>query len=127
MKHEEKDLKINEAGASLTDNELIAQFMGLPLTKKSLSFVNTGHDIEIPFMRWKYHEEWNWLMDVVIKCHEIGDAKEKQFPEDKNLDEPTGWRAWSYRRVGLSTNIEHTYKNVVNFIKWYNATRSAEG
>jgi hypothetical protein len=59
-------------------------------------------------------------MPVVIKCHEIGDAKEKEFPESKGLDDSTGWKAWSYRRVGLSTDINQVFKNVVTFIEYFN-------
>lgn len=106
-----------------TDNEIIAEFMGLPLTKQLPQFSSVGPKkwTTVPFQRWKYHESWDWLMPVVVRCHELGDAEEQKFPEAKDLDDPTGWKAWSYRRVGLSTDINQVYTNVVNFIKWHNS------
>lgn len=109
-----------------TDNELIAEFMGYyfqqdRFTRPDGQYTHKedGHGLFVEEM--KYDTSWDWLMPVVIKCHEVGDAKEREFPEAKNLDDPTGWKAWNYRRVGLSTNIEQVYKNVILFIKWYNS------
>jgi len=102
-----------------TKNELIAEFMGFSVVKK-MPQAGAPEARFILEKNLKYHTSWDWLMPVVIKCHEIGDAKEKEFPESKHLDDPTGWKAWSYRRVGLSTNIQQVYKNVITFITWLN-------
>ena len=74
----------------------------------------------------KYHVDWNALMLVVIKCHDIGKEMEKKyFAKDSDLDDPSGWRAWNFRRVSLSTSIETTYRSVVAFIQFYNSTKTA--
>jgi hypothetical protein len=100
----------------MSDNELIAEFMGFPLTKKSRTFSGTGHDIEIPFMRWKYHESWDWLMPVVEKIEHEG----YEVDIYKNCCEiPTG----DMIRTVEASKIEATHKAVVEFIKWYNATK----
>jgi len=88
------------------ENKLIADFMHLTNYK--------GLD------DLKFNISWDWLMPVVEKCHEITDKKQRQFPESKDLDDPTGWRAWSYRRIELSTDIGLVFNDVVEFIKWYN-------
>jgi len=61
--------------------------------------------------------DFNRLMPVVEKCKEVRNEKEKQYPEDKDLDDPTGWRAWSYRSIHLTTDIDDVYEQVIEFIK----------
>lgn len=93
--------------------------MGLPLTKELPEFA-TGKWKTVSFQSWKYDTSWDWLMPVVEKIEELCIQMEAMYPEDKHLDDPTGWRAWNYRRISLSVNIESVYKQVVEFIKWYN-------
>lgn len=121
-----------------TDNEIIAEFMGLKLDRATSGgnrlwnmhgLPDFCNQIGISENRLRvfyasdleFDKSWDWLMPVVVRCHELGDAEEQKFPEAKDLDDPTGWKAWSYRRVGLSTDINQVYTNVVNFIKWYNS------
>lgn len=127
---EQKDLKINEAGVTLTDNEIIAQFMGLPLTKKSKSFVSTRHDIEIPFMRWRYDKEWNWLIDVVekIESNPINDVC--IFKEATQIRVWSGDKEmfiWKVVEPDANSKIAHVFRAVVKYIKWYNETQSGRG
>ncbi len=83
----------------MKDNELIAEFMGLPLTKSLPSF--TGGFKDEPFMRWKYNQSWDWLMPVVEKI--------------------SGLHLNDYvTTLPLSTDIKTAHKAVVEFIKWYN-------
>jgi len=116
MENEHKDLKINNARA-LTDNELIAKFMGLPLTKEMPEF-GTGNWKEVPSQKWKYHESWDWLMDVVEKierlgnCCEIGITKCKIYSVDYNVETTYG-----------ATKIQAVFNAVVDYIKWYNSER----
>ena len=123
----------------MSDNELIAEFMGMWTRRIQLRenedeqnvWVHGDHK-DFSSGYWEvdelqYHTSWDWLMLVVEKCNEIQWAKEKEFPDYKNIDDATGWRAWSYHHVGLSTNIEQVYKNVVRFIKWYNQQERKEG
>lgn len=118
----------------MSDNELIAEFMGAKYQKRSFFpltswrgdwfFIFTESDGR-EWIRQKeeleYDTSWDWLMPVVEKCEQINDEKQKQFPEYKSLDDPTGWRAWSYRHITLSTNINRVHEDVVEFIKFYNA------
>lgn len=99
----------------ITQNTLIFDFMGC---------VHSKHD---DIDKWemgelKYHEDWNLLIPVVIKCHSLGIEKQKIFEDDLGLDDPAGWRAWSYRHIKLTTNIDYVYKCVIDFISFYNSS-----
>ena len=55
----------------------------------------------------KYHSSWDWLMPVVSKCYEFG-----------NLG--SGFRtAIEESLIGI-VDIDQTWFDVVEFIKWYN-------
>lgn len=61
-------------------------------------------------IKLEYHNSWDWLMPVVQKCLKIN---------EENLDE---WEKY-YENIDDSfyqINITQTYKEVLNFIKWYN-------
>lgn len=101
------------------DNELIAEFMEFPYERSGFTFTEP-RTYFVSKAKLEYHKSWDWLMPVVVKCNEIATVKQKEFIEDKDLDDPTGWKAWSYRWIHLSTNIDAVYKQVVKFIQWYN-------
>lgn len=109
-----------------TKNRLIAEFMGFKLKLKTpeCDYYNvpkgTYNSQNASMGAFHFHDSWDWLMPVVRLCHKIGESKEKEFPEDKHLDDPTGWRSWSYRRVDLSTDINLVYRDVIRFINFYN-------
>jgi hypothetical protein len=111
---EQKDLKIN-SGRVLTDNELIAQFMGLPLVKTLPSF--TGGTHEVSFQKWRYDTSWDWLLDVVSKIHIMWEHGELfKCPYYHRID-----------NMKLYSSIGDVHKSVVDFIKWYNETQSGRG
>lgn len=95
------------------NNRKIADFMG---------YIHSKHkdldDYEMTHLA--YDTDWNSLMPVVEKCYAISRAKQKALPDSKDLDDPTGWRAWSYRDVALSTKIDAVYKRAIEFIEFYN-------
>lgn len=100
-----------QEGAALvpTDNELIAEFMGLPLTKTEIAF--TSGLREVPFQNWQYNTSWDWLMPVVHKI--------------LKTTEPLLGQGWSHEYIELDktrvgNSIEYVYYRVVRFIKWYN-------
>jgi len=70
----------------------------------------------------KYNESWDWLMPVVIRCETMVSEKINSLPDERDcdIDNPSCWRAWDYRRVRLSSNIEDTYKQIVDLIDWFN-------
>lgn len=64
---------------------------------------------------------WNTLMPVVEKCNKVNEEMQHKYPETKDIDDFTGWRAWSYMYVGLNTNINNVYSQIVDFIKIFNS------
>jgi len=101
---EEKNMK--------TDNQIIAEFMGEPLT---FTHDNCGVVSEIRMSYDDYYDEWNNLMPVVDKIEDLtGTSKEVG-----NL-----LSAWSYYykifNGTINTDIKVAYQIVVEFIKWYN-------
>jgi hypothetical protein len=81
-----------------TNNELIAEFMGLN---------KTAYKDTPPIMsNLKYHTLWDWLMPVVENILNV-------CSESDNMES-------YYTIVDGIPNIEATYKAVVEFIKWYN-------
>lgn len=97
----------------MSDNELIAEFMGLPLTKDVPAF--TGGFKTVPFWDWKYDTSWDWLMPVVEKI--------------LKTTEPLNGKGWSWEyknleQTRIGNSIEYVYARVVEFIKWYNAPKS---
>jgi len=108
----------------MTDNELIAEFMGervkqFPDGSKRIAYKQAGlkthyGDIE------RYSSDWDWLMPVVEKWNNLVSDKQKEFPESKSVDDPTGWKAWSYRAITHIQPIDLVYARLIRGIKWYN-------
>ena len=87
---------------SKTDNQIIAEFMGIRYAENRNSHKSSDYyyeDIEL-----EYHNSWDWLMPVVQKCYKIDN--EEGF--DNLVD-------------AVSTlDIDGTYLAVVEFINQYN-------
>lgn len=108
-------------------NRLIAEFMGMKSiytggNVADYEWINTPKGL-----RWDFdspppfHRSWEWLMEVVIKCETICSDKINSLPNLPGLDNHGNWRAWSYHTPDLTSDIEMTYKAVVDFIVWFNA------
>lgn len=88
----------------MTDDELIAKFMGLP--------------------RWK-HDSWDWLMPVVQKINTLyceafqNDTVVKKILIGYKMEEIIGHYI-DVVALPISTPIEEVHQNVVKFIRWYN-------
>ena len=81
----------------MTDNKLIAEFMGADPDKKT--FFRTGEYV------YFYDTSWDWLMPVAKKCIN---------PEDNT-------EGWDKLAVALTTcDIDEVYQAVVEFIKEHN-------
>ena len=101
-----------------TDNELIAEFMGWErYSRNSFKCPNLYPFNSSLSMGWTTFEEnqlqfntsWDWLMPVVEKIAEYRLA----YPKE------TGW-VCDCKIVVLH---KYLYREVVNFIKWYNSNR----
>jgi hypothetical protein len=112
-----------------TDNEIIAEFMGLPLTKSLPSF-GSGEWVDVPFQNWKYDTSWDWLMPVVEKIEKHGAIVELNIclatmcrivflngSRDKVKEFVNG---------GSIPLLDATYLSVVEFINWYNSNKPTE-
>ena len=93
-------------------NELIEAFWieqgGKPHLKEDISF---------------YESDWNMLMPVVEKWNSLSQRKQDELPNYLDLDNSEGWRAWSYRYVDLTTDINYVRDYLIENIKWYNANK----
>jgi hypothetical protein len=122
---------------TITDNKLIAEFMGYPkkqinkgiarLEENKYVWGQTYYYINGDWHREDYllfHLDWNWLMKVVDKIESFEDnnrcAKyniniEQSFVEiiDKNTDD-------TIVETDADTKTQATYNAVIEFIKYYN-------
>ena len=108
---------------TLENNKLIAEFLNVKMhpceTIENLKFLPmeerglyNGYFIDA----LKYHEDWNWLMEVVEKIESLGYRIEivKHICRIYLSNKET---------IIISENIpkiEAVYSAVVEFIKWYN-------
>ena len=122
-----------EETKQLTDNEIIAAFMGFdvydyelfgnmtrvysPKTNDSVLRALTMHNIN----QLKYHQSWDWLMPVVEKIEKLyHEAFPKDFIQKLLAKEPTiDHHYMDVIAAPLATPINEAYESVVAFIKWY--------
>jgi hypothetical protein len=119
----------------LSDNELIAEFMGF-------SWCETDHDkfwnpLNAPQATpeaWEYHTNhldqfrtsWDWLMPVVEKIESVRAEDDLYFSVEINRNGCRIYRSWTtsqdkhfgWHQTG--NKLRSTYAAVVEFIKWYN-------
>ena len=92
----------------MESNKLIAEFLGLSYDSKTKEYYrplyNSGDWISENEL--EYHNDWNWLMDVVHKCFEVA------------LDGDM-WDIMHFLQVA---DRDNTYIAVVEFINEYNRT-----
>jgi hypothetical protein len=86
----------------MTDNKLIAEFMGVDYVDID-TYLENNKELQ-------YHTSWDWLMPV---ANEIIKSRDEQ-----NAD----WDLTDLNYALCTTNIEYVYKAVVEFIKEYNRT-----
>ncbi|MFA8451775.1 MAG: hypothetical protein ACEPOW_13860 [Bacteroidales bacterium] len=91
-------------------NILIANFMGLDVLYGYMVSHESAPNNKVTTM--KYHSSWGWLMPVVMKISSIGECGSLYEAETTKVDKSL-----------LRLNIWHTYKMVVEFIKWYNENK----
>ena len=111
-----------------TNNKIIAEFMGfeiknkinyvpssLPNFMKKAEHLKVDKSENLPF-----HNDWNWLMQVVEKIESIGFT----FETKKN------WARITRKGENIilrweedKTKIEAVYNACIEFIKWYNENK----
>lgn len=103
----------------LTDNEVIAEFMGVPkLYENGKTLWDTSGSNKLiyalPGHCLQYRTSWDWLMSVVEKIESYGYTVtiQKSHCGVKGV-------YLTQSSIGAS-KIESVHKAVVEFIKWYN-------
>ena len=64
----------------------------------------------------QYHKSWDWLMKAIEACLIENDAYELELHEA---------HTHAIHNSLWACNIDATYNNVINFIKWYNEETKA--
>ena len=126
------------------NNKIIAEFMGLEITKNKVIVPEMFQVEEHPFhlLKWiddfrevdnlppnslnnlHFHSDWNWLMEVVEKIESIS------FEEDNFINVTIGCGfdctiQDAHGKLFELSTCEHTkiktvYNACIEFIKWYN-------
>jgi len=108
-----------------TDNELIAEFMGIPVNHQY------GLEVQLPldnpskngyWTRPMYEESWDWLMPVVEKIETLGYFC--MINKWTSVYTGSDGERIQVTTVEGKSKIQNTYKAVVEFIKWYNQQKS---
>jgi hypothetical protein len=93
----------------MTNNKLIAEFMGINVVTEDDIRANKNPTISSyeGYLEedLEYHKSWDWLMPVANKIIKSRD--------EQNAD----WDLTDLKYALCTTNIEWVYKAVVNFIK----------
>ena len=97
---------------NLENNKLIAEFMGWTLDDKDLNSYRKLNNNVFKYSllsNFKYHTDWNWLMEVVEKilniCLEL-DSMEMYYSITDSIPD-----------------INQSYNEVIEFINWYNGNK----
>lgn len=96
------------------ENELIAEFMGLPLTIQEPEFSGDRKLKTVPFQRWRYDTSWDWLMPVWNKFASL------QFEENRQFTEHADHCTLIAEKI-LEVDVFQAHERLVNGIKWYNS------
>lgn len=117
----------------MTDNELIAEFMGLVRREANETYNKAQYWLPEEDKRYKgkfvgyydtlqYHEFWDWLMPVVDKITGMG--YDVLINSNGMHNEPHSCDITTTTDVQATATsellIDCVYKAVVEFIKWYN-------
>ncbi len=102
----------------MNDNKIIAEFMGMkPHHQDSGCLIrvdDNGSNEVVPIEQLPYHTSWDWLMPCIKKID--GYANEKMC-----FEEYDDYRTqWAMIDKPSKYPIDNVYKQVVEFIKWYN-------
>jgi hypothetical protein len=111
----------------MTDNELIAEFMGIKIDPVGRTSYDENGRKRMNEVELEYDNSWDWLMPVVEKIERLDDAYDTRicFHADEGayfcdiVDQENNELACQSSYT--ATKIEVVYKAVVEFIEWYNS------
>lgn len=94
-------------------NKLCAEFLGFnqEIVNNEIYFTLDNMLESLSEEELKFHEDWNWIMEVVQKCL-IGEAEHN--PEISNVTIKNIYESL------CNTNIEDVLESCIKYIKWYN-------
>ena len=102
----------------MTDNKLIAEFLGMELTTDGISQLYYTEDRSLKQIP-KFHTDWNWLMKVVEKIESFGHDVFINTCLCRITD--VGLDIFEDIECFVNDNkIQATYNACVEFVKWYN-------
>jgi len=100
---------------TIENNKLIAEFMGY---KKSLGITWFKEKAIVTENSFKYHSDWNWLMEVVDGI--VNASLPLTFDNKVNKK-----RVEFFKNITIYSSKDETYNACVEFIKWYNQQQLA--
>lgn len=100
-----------------TNNELLAEFLGIEMTTDGISQLYYTEDRSLRQIP-KFQTDWNWLMQVVEKIEGLNFAIKVVVNEALIFCED--WQSLDYIYAREKTKIKAVYNACVEFIKWYN-------
>lgn len=109
-----------------TDNEIIAEFMGMVRTLSGhgdrifWKYGKMNYEVYDVRQLNKYQTSWDWLMPVVEKIYDLRLGKYNS--KGNLLREPIGYAIEDFSLTSQSRK-DNTHKAVVEFIKWYNENK----
>lgn len=115
-----------------TDNELIAKFMGWTQHDKVKEWMNVPKGQDLHFKAWKlrkdsllFNESWDWLMPVVEKIETMDRTLVNIYGDGTVIAvDNEGLEIYGKTTHGNKDDkIQHVYRAIVDFIKWYNENR----
>jgi hypothetical protein len=102
------------------NNKLIAEFMGWTLDDKDLNSYRKLNNNMFKYSllsNFKYHTDWNWLMEVVKKIEELGnDVLITTNYIQIAFDEGEQFIVMEHFNIKITS----VYDACIKFIKWYN-------
>jgi hypothetical protein len=102
----------------MTDNKLIAEFLGMELTTDGISQLYYTEDRSLKQIP-KFHTDWNWLMQVVEKIESFGHDVFINTCLCRITD--VGLDIFEDIECFVNDNKRQaTYNACVEFVKWYN-------
>ena len=129
---------ITENENALTTNTLIAEFMGEEIDKDCIvKYLDYNKCLMCPegktLFPMKYHDDWNWLMQVVEKIKNIQLPSPSMIKVGVTIDNYGCYitdGCWNPSEIASNTENgageeipdvkKLTYKTVVQFIEWHN-------